>query len=112
VGDAAGTAPASPRAGGGASPAPPSSSAPAVARDHLRLPAAMVRGALAALGLEAGVSAEAAVPPAVDFTVVLKPGGGGPGGGAVPAPPGTPGPGEGVGAAGGEAGGAGAATGV
>jgi hypothetical protein len=62
----------------------PPPSAPAAARDHLRLPAAMVRGALAALGLEVGVSAEAAAPPAVDFTVTLRP--------AVTAAPAVPAP--------------------
>ena len=103
--------PASPHGSGGAATAAPSppSSAPAVARDHLRLPAAVVRGALSALGLEATVSAEAPLPPAVDFTVsipTLKMSAGG----AAGAPQVAPGGDGGIGAA--TAGGAGTGGGA
>lgn len=43
-----------------------------LAADHLLLPCAIVRGALAALGLEAAVTADATSLPQVDFTVVLR----------------------------------------
>ena len=43
-----------------------------LAADYLLLPCAIVRGALAGLGLEATVTADATSLPQVDFTVVLR----------------------------------------
>lgn len=43
-----------------------------LAADYLVLPCAIVRGALAGLGLEASVTADATSLPQVDFTVVLR----------------------------------------
>ncbi|KAK9831437.1 hypothetical protein WJX81_004605 [Elliptochloris bilobata] len=62
-------------------PAPPAGAAATravasvaeLARDYLVLPCALVRGALAHLGVNAAVTAEAAVPPACEFTVTIKP---------------------------------------
>jgi trafficking protein particle complex subunit 6 len=53
---------------------------------HLVLPCAAIRGALAALGMEATVTADATTLPQCDFTVVVHttaPGGGGSGGAAL-----------------------------
>ncbi len=44
-----------------------------LAAEHLVLPAALLRGALAALGLDATVTADATALPQVDFTVVTRP---------------------------------------
>ena len=43
-----------------------------LAADYVILPCAIVRGALAALGLDAAVSADATALPQCDFTVVLR----------------------------------------
>lgn len=43
-----------------------------LAADYLVLPCAIVRGALAGLGLEASVTADATSMPQVDFTVVVR----------------------------------------
>jgi hypothetical protein len=43
-----------------------------LAADFLLLPCALVRGALAQLGWEASVTADAASLPQVDFTVVIR----------------------------------------
>ena len=44
-----------------------------LAAEHLVLPAALLRGALAALGLDATVTADATALPQVDFTIVTRP---------------------------------------
>jgi hypothetical protein len=68
-----------------------------LAAEHLVLPCALVRGALAGLGLEATVTADATTLPQVDFTVVVTGGSGGVGSGGAGqggggGAPGQPGP--------------------
>ena len=53
-------------------PLPPAVPKAELAADYLVLPCALVRGALAQLGLEASVSADATSLPQVDFTVVVR----------------------------------------
>ena len=53
-------------------PFPPTARPAELAADHLALPCAIVRGAVAALGYDCAVSADASQLPQCDFTVVIQ----------------------------------------